>query len=70
MKFPCVWLILKTNVSGHNICPTFRVKYFVTLMVGHKVGPETLVFKINQTPGNYPKEDNLNKWRLVSNLRL
>ena len=24
------------------------------------VGPETLVFNLNQTPGNYTKEDNLN----------
>jgi hypothetical protein len=24
------------------------------------VGPETMVFNLNQTPGNYPKEDNLN----------
>jgi hypothetical protein len=24
------------------------------------VSPETLVFNLNQTPGNYPKQDNLN----------
>jgi hypothetical protein len=28
--------------------------------MGQIVGPETLVFNLNQTPGNYPKEDNLN----------
>jgi hypothetical protein len=29
--------------------------------MGQIVGPELLVFNLNQTPGNYPKEDNLNK---------
>jgi hypothetical protein len=28
--------------------------------MGQIVGPETLVFNLNQTPDNYPKEDNLN----------
>jgi hypothetical protein len=28
-------------------------------MMGQTVGPETLIFNLNQTPGNYPKEDNL-----------
>jgi hypothetical protein len=28
--------------------------------MGQIVGPETLVFNLNQTPGNYPKEYNLN----------
>jgi hypothetical protein len=29
--------------------------------MGQIIGPETLVFNLNQTPGNYPKEDNLNR---------
>ena len=33
---------------------------FLTLQMGQIVGPETLVVSLNQTPGNYPKEDNLN----------
>jgi hypothetical protein len=33
---------------------------FSTLKRGQIVGPETLVFNLNQTPGNYLKEDNLN----------
>ena len=28
--------------------------------MGQIVGPETLVFNLNQTPGNYPKAHNLN----------
>jgi hypothetical protein len=28
--------------------------------MGQIIGPETLVLNLNQTPGNYPKEDNLN----------
>ena len=33
---------------------------FLTLMMGQIVSSETLVFNLNQTPGNYPKEDNFN----------
>jgi hypothetical protein len=29
--------------------------------MGQIVDPKTLVFNLNKTPGNYPKEDNLNK---------
>jgi hypothetical protein len=28
--------------------------------MGQIIGPETLVFNLNHTPDNYPKEDNLN----------
>ena len=31
---------------------------YLTLKIGQTVSPETLVFNLNQTPGNYPKEDN------------
>jgi hypothetical protein len=34
---------------------------FLTLKMGQIVVPETLVFNLNQTPGNYPREDNFNK---------
>jgi hypothetical protein len=27
--------------------------------MGQIVGPKTMVFNLNQAPGNYPKEDNL-----------
>ena len=31
--------------------------------MGQIVSPEMLVFfNLNQMPGNYPKQDNLNKW--------
>jgi hypothetical protein len=30
------------------------------------VGPETLVFNLNQTPGNYPKEENLKIISLIA----
>jgi hypothetical protein len=36
-----------------------------TLRMGQIVGPETLVFNLNQTPGNYPKEDNLNTLKRI-----
>jgi hypothetical protein len=29
--------------------------------MGQIVSPETLVFNLNQTPGNYPKEDKFNR---------
>jgi hypothetical protein len=29
--------------------------------MGQIVGPEKLVFNLNQMPGNYPNEDNLNR---------
>jgi hypothetical protein len=48
---------LKTSVSGPAICPIFRVKYpssgkFLTLKMAKIAGPGTLVFNLNQTPGN------------------
>jgi hypothetical protein len=33
---------------------------FLTLKMGQTASPETLAFNLNLTPGNYPKEDNLN----------
>jgi hypothetical protein len=33
--------------------------------MGQIVGPEMLVFNLNQTPDNYPKEDNFSKPLLV-----
>jgi hypothetical protein len=31
--------------------------------MGQIVTPETLIFNLNQTPGNYPEKDNLNtRW--------
>jgi hypothetical protein len=60
-------LRLKTNGSGPTI---FRVKntyvlnpengtiHFLTLKMVQIVSPETLVFNLNQKPGNYPKENN------------
>jgi hypothetical protein len=38
--------------------------------MGQIVGPETLAFSLNQTPGNYPKEDNLKGMRFVKQLRV
>jgi hypothetical protein len=33
--------------------------------MGRTGDPETLVFNLKQTPGNYPKEDNLNtRWNV------
>jgi hypothetical protein len=34
--------------------------YYLSHLQGKTVSPETLVFNLNQTPGNYPKEDNFN----------
>jgi hypothetical protein len=31
--------------------------------MGQIVSPETLVFNLNQTPGNDPKEDNFNSMK-------
>jgi hypothetical protein len=36
--------------------------------MGQIVGPETLSFNLNQMPGNYPKEDNLNGESLKFNV--
>jgi hypothetical protein len=33
---------------------------FLTLKMGQIVSPETLVSNLNQTPGNYPREENFN----------
>jgi hypothetical protein len=35
--------------------------------MGQIVGFETLVLNLNQTPGSYPKEDNLNTLMFVKN---
>jgi hypothetical protein len=37
-------------------------RQLLTLKMGQIVGLETLVFNLNQMPGNYPKEDNLKKY--------
>jgi hypothetical protein len=34
--------------------------HFLTLKMREIVSSETLVFSLNQRPGNYPKEDNFN----------
>ena len=37
--------------------------------MGQIAGPETLIFNLNHTPGNYPKEDNLNTLNHVESLK-
>ena len=48
--------------ARHRIDHKFRKHHtaHVEFQIVQTVGPETLVFNLNQTPGNYPKEDNLN----------
>jgi hypothetical protein len=43
---------------------------FLTLKIGQIVGHETLVFNLNQTPGNYLKEDNLNMMNHGESLKI
>ena len=38
----------------------FNLNQFIPLKMGQIAGPETLVFNLKQTPGYYPKADNLN----------
>jgi hypothetical protein len=40
------------------------------MKMGQTVSPETLVFYLNQTPSNYPKEDNFNTMNHGESLKL
>jgi hypothetical protein len=44
--------------------------HFLTVKMGQTVSSETLVFNLNQTPGNCPKEDNFNTMNHGESLKL